>query len=48
MASTDSESLFKTFALFGAAGSAQTMPNWALNPTGNYDYCMRLVRPFNL
>ncbi|GAA5965378.1 hypothetical protein JCM8115_002013 [Rhodotorula mucilaginosa] len=32
-----------TFALFGAAGSAQTMPNWALNPTGNYDYCMRLT-----
>ncbi|TKA53580.1 hypothetical protein B0A53_03871 [Rhodotorula sp. CCFEE 5036] len=32
-----------TFALFGAAGSAQEMPNWALNPTGNYDYCMRLT-----
>ncbi|GAA5928903.1 hypothetical protein JCM1841_001289 [Sporobolomyces salmonicolor] len=32
-----------SFALFGAAGSAQTMPEWALNPSGNYDYCMRLT-----
>ncbi|GAA5995294.1 hypothetical protein JCM5350_002071 [Sporobolomyces pararoseus] len=32
-----------SFALFGAAGSAVTMPEWALNPSGNYDYCKRLT-----
>ncbi|GAA5917230.1 hypothetical protein JCM5296_002400 [Sporobolomyces johnsonii] len=32
-----------SFALFGAAGSAVTMPEWGLNPSGNYDYCMRLT-----
>ncbi|GAA5886511.1 hypothetical protein JCM6882_001666 [Rhodosporidiobolus microsporus] len=32
-----------TFALFGASGSPQTMPTWALNPTGNLDYCLRLT-----
>ncbi|CEQ40884.1 SPOSA6832_02564 [Sporobolomyces salmonicolor] len=31
-----------SFALFGAAGSAQTMPEWALNPSGNYDCLSRL------
>ncbi|POY75912.1 hypothetical protein BMF94_0995 [Rhodotorula taiwanensis] len=34
-----------TFALFGAAGNAVEMPNWALNPTGNLDYCLRLTKP---
>ncbi|GAA5873783.1 hypothetical protein JCM1840_002073 [Sporobolomyces johnsonii] len=32
-----------SFALFGAAGSAVTMPEWGLNPSGNYDYCLRLT-----
>ncbi|GAA5984935.1 hypothetical protein JCM10908_002459 [Rhodotorula pacifica] len=35
-----------TFALFGAGGKTQTMPNWALNPDPtnvNLDYCMRLT-----
>ncbi|GAA5866212.1 hypothetical protein JCM8547_007204 [Rhodosporidiobolus lusitaniae] len=32
-----------TFALFGAAGNAVTMPEWALNPSGNLDYCLRLT-----
>ncbi|GAA5887704.1 hypothetical protein JCM6882_001503 [Rhodosporidiobolus microsporus] len=32
-----------TFALFGASGNTVDMPNWALNPTGNLDYCKRLT-----
>jgi hypothetical protein len=36
-------SFIASFALFGAAGNAVTMPNWSLNPTGNYDYCKRLT-----
>ncbi|GAA6013376.1 hypothetical protein JCM10207_000874 [Rhodosporidiobolus poonsookiae] len=32
-----------TFALFGASGSPVTMPEWALNPAGNLDYCLRLT-----
>ncbi|GJN93053.1 hypothetical protein Rhopal_006098-T1 [Rhodotorula paludigena] len=32
-----------TFALFGGSGKEVAMPNWALNPTGNLDYCMRLT-----
>ncbi|GAA5984472.1 hypothetical protein JCM11641_006993 [Rhodosporidiobolus odoratus] len=32
-----------TFALFGASGKTVTMPEWALNPSGNLDYCKRLT-----
>jgi len=33
-----------TFALFGGAGNAKTMPAWSLAPSsGNYDYCKRLT-----
>ncbi len=31
-----------SFAVGGASGTARPFPNWALNPTGNPDYCMRL------
>ena len=31
-----------SFAVGGASGTATPFPNWALNPTGNPDYCMRL------
>ncbi|KAJ7207394.1 OPT oligopeptide transporter [Mycena haematopus] len=30
-----------SFAVGGAGGKVTNMPNWALNPTGNPDYCMR-------
>ncbi|GAA6061462.1 hypothetical protein JCM10212_005665 [Sporobolomyces blumeae] len=38
-------SFIASFALFGAAGTQVTMPNWALNPGPdmNYDYCKRLT-----
>ncbi|GAA5838052.1 hypothetical protein JCM11251_006835 [Rhodosporidiobolus azoricus] len=32
-----------TFALFGASGNTVEMPNWALKPKGNLDYCLRLT-----
>ncbi|KAF7339054.1 Oligopeptide transporter 3 [Mycena venus] len=32
-----------TFAVGGGSGKVSTMPNWALNPVGNPDYCMRLT-----
>ena len=32
-----------SFAVGGASGKATPFPNWALNPTGNPDYCMRLT-----
>ncbi|KAI0028897.1 OPT oligopeptide transporter [Vararia minispora EC-137] len=32
-----------SFAVGGASGTAIPFPNWALNPTGNPDYCMRLT-----
>ncbi|KAJ3542748.1 hypothetical protein NMY22_g3390 [Coprinellus aureogranulatus] len=32
-----------TFAVAGGSGKERPMPNWALNPTGNPDYCMRLT-----
>ncbi|KAJ6519993.1 OPT oligopeptide transporter [Mycena sanguinolenta] len=32
-----------SFAVGGAGGKVTNMPNWALNPTGNPDYCMRLT-----
>ncbi|KAI0691079.1 OPT oligopeptide transporter [Cerioporus squamosus] len=32
-----------SFAVGGASGTATPFPNWALNPTGNPDYCMRLT-----
>ncbi|BGP50986.1 hypothetical protein JCM10450v2_006912 [Rhodotorula kratochvilovae] len=32
-----------TFALFGGSGKSVEMPVWALNPTGNLDYCKRLT-----
>ncbi|GAA5846140.1 hypothetical protein JCM11251_002285, partial [Rhodosporidiobolus azoricus] len=32
-----------TFALFGASGNTVEMPNWALNPKGDLDYCLRLT-----
>ncbi|CDO68155.1 hypothetical protein BN946_scf184938.g7 [Trametes cinnabarina] len=31
-----------SFAVGGASGKAVNFPNWALNPTGNPDYCKRL------
>jgi len=31
-----------SFAVGGASGKAVPFPNWALNPTGNPDYCKRL------
>ena len=31
-----------SFAVGGASGKAVPFPNWALNPTGNPDYCLRL------
>ncbi|TFY51641.1 hypothetical protein EVJ58_g10458 [Rhodofomes roseus] len=32
-----------SFAVGGASGKAVAFPNWALNPAGNPDYCMRLT-----
>ncbi|KIY43831.1 OPT superfamily oligopeptide transporter [Fistulina hepatica ATCC 64428] len=32
-----------SFAVGGAGGKSITMPTWALNPTGNPDYCKRLT-----
>ncbi|KAF8182489.1 peptide transporter MTD1 [Mycena galopus ATCC 62051] len=32
-----------TFAVGGGSGQVVNMPNWALNPTGNPDYCARLT-----
>ncbi|KAJ7093296.1 peptide transporter MTD1 [Mycena belliarum] len=32
-----------TFAVGGGSGKVANMPNWALNPVGNPDYCMRLT-----
>jgi OPT family oligopeptide transporter len=32
-----------SFAVGGAGGKTTAMPNWALNPVGNPDYCMRLT-----
>ncbi|KAF8200156.1 peptide transporter MTD1 [Pholiota molesta] len=32
-----------TFAVGGGSGKVTNFPNWALNPTGNPDYCMRLT-----
>ncbi|KAJ7692434.1 peptide transporter MTD1 [Mycena rosella] len=32
-----------TFAVGGGSGKVVNMPNWALNPVGNPDYCMRLT-----
>ncbi|KAF8147837.1 peptide transporter MTD1 [Crassisporium funariophilum] len=32
-----------TFAVGGGSGKVVSMPNWALNPTGNPDYCKRLT-----
>ncbi|TFK37218.1 peptide transporter MTD1 [Crucibulum laeve] len=32
-----------TFAVGGGSGKVYDMPNWALNPKGNPDYCMRLT-----
>ncbi|KAF8801788.1 peptide transporter MTD1 [Phlegmacium glaucopus] len=32
-----------TFAVGGGSGKVTSMPNWALNPTGNPDYCKRLT-----
>ncbi|KAJ7260312.1 peptide transporter MTD1 [Mycena haematopus] len=32
-----------TFAVGGGSGTVVNMPNWALNPTGNPDYCARLT-----
>ncbi|KAF7307899.1 hypothetical protein MKEN_01150600 [Mycena kentingensis (nom. inval.)] len=32
-----------TFAVGGGSGTVHSMPTWALNPTGNPDYCMRLT-----
>ncbi|TFK88965.1 OPT oligopeptide transporter [Polyporus arcularius HHB13444] len=31
-----------SFAVGGASGTAVLFPNWALNPVGNPDYCLRL------
>ncbi|KAJ7606213.1 OPT oligopeptide transporter [Roridomyces roridus] len=31
-----------TFAVGGGSGKTTAFPNWALNPTGNPDYCKRL------
>ncbi|KAJ7760866.1 peptide transporter MTD1 [Mycena maculata] len=33
-----------TFAVGGGSGKVSNMPNWALNPVGNPDYCMRLTQ----
>jgi OPT family small oligopeptide transporter len=32
-----------TFAVGGGSGTVRDMPNWALNPKGNPDYCARLT-----
>ncbi|KAJ6571252.1 peptide transporter MTD1 [Mycena capillaripes] len=32
-----------TFAVGGGSGKVSSMPNWALNPKGNPDYCKRLT-----
>lgn len=32
-----------TFAVGGGSGTSRPFPNWALNPTGNPDYCLRLT-----
>ncbi|KAJ7669860.1 peptide transporter MTD1 [Mycena polygramma] len=32
-----------TFAVGGGSGTVVSMPNWALNPVGNPDYCARLT-----
>ncbi|KAF9031336.1 peptide transporter MTD1 [Hymenopellis radicata] len=32
-----------TFAVGGGSGTVINMPNWALNPKGNPDYCQRLT-----
>ncbi|KAJ6631858.1 peptide transporter MTD1 [Mycena sp. CBHHK59/15] len=32
-----------TFAVGGGSGKVSNMPNWALNPVGNPDYCQRLT-----
>ncbi|KAJ6451993.1 hypothetical protein C8R47DRAFT_998254, partial [Mycena vitilis] len=32
-----------TFAVGGGSGTVVNMPNWALNPVGNPDYCQRLT-----
>ncbi|KAF8234949.1 peptide transporter MTD1 [Tricholoma matsutake] len=32
-----------TFAVGGGSGTVVNMPNWALNPVGNPDYCKRLT-----
>ncbi|KAJ7132712.1 peptide transporter MTD1 [Mycena filopes] len=32
-----------TFAVGGGSGTVVNMPNWALNPKGNPDYCQRLT-----
>jgi OPT family oligopeptide transporter len=32
-----------TFAVGGGSGKVIDMPNWALNPVGNPDYCLRLT-----
>ncbi|KAJ7643023.1 peptide transporter MTD1 [Mycena polygramma] len=32
-----------TFAVGGGSGTVANMPNWALNPVGNPDYCLRLT-----
>ncbi|KAK7680237.1 hypothetical protein QCA50_016746 [Cerrena zonata] len=32
-----------TFAVGGGSGTVRDFPHWALNPTGNPDYCMRLT-----
>jgi hypothetical protein len=32
-----------TFAVGGGSGKVVPMPNWALNPIGNPDYCERLT-----
>lgn len=32
-----------TFAVGGGSGVVYEMPHWALNPTGNPDYCLRLT-----
>ncbi|KAJ7210971.1 OPT oligopeptide transporter [Mycena rebaudengoi] len=33
-----------TFAVGGGSGTVRPMPNWALNPVGNPDYCKRLSK----
>ena len=32
-----------SFAVGGAGGRVTNFPTWALNPTGNPDYCKRLT-----